>query len=178
MKCLKQPRFLEGKPIRITSILEARLAPIQWNSIKIAVSQRRRTYSTISRYCVLRLAKKCNLRWTRKLHDTQIGVERGIAHAREFHRHQMCLYGEDEKLIRLAALELGITMTAFIRLAIQLYLPTLAMINRGHNFVTDSRLTEEGIRLIQKVQIFARNGGPYPLLRTLCCVYFDPLSYW
>jgi len=29
----------------------------------------------------------------------------------------MCLYGDDEKLIRVAAMDLGITMSAFIRLA-------------------------------------------------------------
>jgi hypothetical protein len=39
----------------------------------------------------------------------------------------MCLYGDDEKLIRVAAMDLGITMSAFIRLALELYLYLLAI---------------------------------------------------
>lgn len=127
MKCNGQPRFLEGKEIQITNILEIRLAPKQWNKIKISAWQRNRTYSTITRYCVLRLARKSSLKWGARLRATAEGVRDGLAVAKNMHRHMMCLYGEDEKIIRLAAIELGLTLTAFVRLAIELYLATLAM---------------------------------------------------
>ncbi len=90
----------------------------------------------------------------------------------------MCLYGDDEKLIRLAALDLGITMTAFIRLAIELYLPALAMEKRSRRPITDTDLTWEGIRFTENVQIFAINGGSWPLARDLTCQRFDTDSYW
>ncbi len=178
MQCRKQPRFLEGKPIQITHLLEIRLAPIHWNRIKLAAWQRRRTYSTITRYCVLRLARKCSLRWNPKLRHVAVGVKDGLARAQDIHRHTMCLYGDDEKIIRLAAMELGLTITAFVRLAIELYLQTLAMEKRNSRFVSNAHLTWEGIRFVETIQIFAVNGGSRPFYRNLTCENFDIESYW
>jgi hypothetical protein len=178
MKCRKQPRFMENATIHITNLLEVRLAPIHWNRIKILVWQRRRTYSTITRYCVLKLARKCSLRWTPKLEMATQRVKKGIFIAKDMHRHMMCLYGEDEKLIRLAAMELGITLTAFVRLALELYLDALAMEKRSQRPVTNDDLTWEGIRFTETVQIFAANGGGWPFSRDLSCTRFDIDGYW
>ncbi len=178
MICRRQPYFLTGKPIKISHVLELRLAPGQWNCIKYLAWQRRRTYSTITRYCVLRLARKCSLRWTPKFHEAAAGVHRGLEIAHELHRHMMCLYGEDEKIIRLAAMDLGLTMTAFVRMALELYLHTLAMEKRSRRQVTNLQLTHEGIRFIEFVQIFAENGGGWPAMRNLSCLHFDIDSYW
>jgi hypothetical protein len=178
MQCKKQPRFLEDKPVQITHLLEVRLAPIHWNRIKLAAWQRRRTYSTITRYCVLRLARKCSLRWTPKLRQMTAGVRQGLAIAHDMHRHTMCLYGDDEKIIRLAAIELGLTITAFVRLALELHLGTLAMEKHGMPIVSNARLTWEGIRLVESVQIFAVNASSRPFYRNLTCEYFDVDSYW
>ncbi len=178
MQCRKQPRFLENKPVQITHLLEVRLAPIHWNRIKLAAWQRRRTYSTITRYCTLRLARKCSLRWTPKLCQVTRRVKQGLAMAQDIHRHMMCLYGEDEKIIRLAAIELGLTITAFVRLAIELYLPTLVMEKRNQRLVSNNDLTWEGIRLIESIQIFAVNGGSRPFYRNLSCEHFPIDGYW
>jgi hypothetical protein len=178
MKCHRQPRFLENKPVQITHLLEVRLAPVHWNRIKILVWQRRRTYSTITRYCVLRLARKCSLRWTPKLGAATQRVKEGLDIALDMHRHVMCLYGEDEKLIRLAAMELGLTMTAFVRLALELYLDALAMVKRNQRPITNDDLTWEGIRLTETIQIFAANGGGWPFSRDLSCMRFDIDTYW
>jgi len=178
MRCRKQPRFLEDKPVQISHLLEVRLAPLHWNRIKLCAWRRRRTYSTITRYCVLKLARKCGLRWTPKMQAATESVREGLNIAEDMHRHMMCLYGEDEKLIRLAAIDLGMTMTAFIRLAIELYLPALAMEKRSRCPITDADLTWEGIRFTESVQIFAINGGPWPIARDLSCHRFDTDSYW
>lgn len=178
MKCQRQPRFLEGRPVQISNVLEVRLAPLHWNRIKICAWQRRRSYSTITRYCVMKLARKCALRWTVKMRAATRSVREGLNIAQDVHRHMVCLYGEDEKLIRLAAMDLGITMTAFVRLGIELYLPALAMEKRSYRNITDADLTWEGVRFIEKVQIFAVNGGPWPFARDLSCQRFDLDSYW
>ncbi len=178
MKCHRQPKFLENKSIQITNVLEVRLAPLHWNRIKLCAWQRRRTYSTITRYCVLKLARKCALRWTPKMQVATESVRRGLNIAQDMHRHMMCLYGEDEKLIRLAAMDLGITITAFVRLAIELYLPLLAMEKRSWRNIIATDLTWEGIRFIESVQIFAVNGGPWPCARDLHCQPFGIDSYW
>lgn len=178
MKCRKQPRFLEDKAVQISNLLEVRLAPYQWNRIKLCAWRRRRTYSTITRYCVLRLARKCSLRWTMKLQTATESVREGLNIAQDMHRHMMCLYGDDEKLIRLAAMDLGLTMAAFIRLAIELYLPALAMEKRSNRVITDTDLTWEGIRFTETVQIFAVNGGPWPFARDMSCHRYAADSYW
>jgi hypothetical protein len=178
MKCRRQPRFLENKPIPINNLLEVRLAPIHWNRIKILVWQRRRTYSTITRYCVLKLARKCSLRWTPKLSAATQRVKEGMDIAKDMHRHMMCLYGDDEKLIRLAAMELGLTLTAFVRLALELYLDVLAMEKRSQQLVTNTNLTWEGIRFTETIQIFATNGGGWPFSRDLSRMRFDIDGYW
>lgn len=178
MRCRRQPRFLENRPVQISNLLEVRLAPAHWHRIRTVAGQRRRTYSTITRYCALRLARKVSLRWTARLEAATARVRQGIECSRDLHRHMMCLYGDDEKLIRLAAMDLGLTISAFVRLAIELYLGCLAMENRCRRRVTNDDLTAEGIRFTQIVQIFAVNGGPFPFLREICFHRFDLDSYW
>lgn len=178
MLCRKQPRFLLDKPVPISHLFEVRLAPGHWNRIKLAMWLRRRTYSTITRYCTLRLARKCSLRWTPRLRQAEVRVKDTHGVALEMHRHLMCLYGEDEKIIRLAALELGLTITAFVRLAIELFLPALAMEKHSRGYVTNAHLTEEAIRITKNIQIFAVNAGTRPFYRNLSCEYFDVDGYW
>ena len=149
-----------------------------WNRIRLIAALRRRTYSTITRYCVLRLARKCSLQWTPRLKAANATVRKNLVPARSMHRHMLCLYGEDEKLIRVAAMDLGITVTAFVRLALELYLESLAMEKRSHRFVTDEALTWEGIRLIEEIQIFAENTSLWPLQRSLNCFRFAFEGYW
>jgi hypothetical protein len=90
----------------------------------------------------------------------------------------LCLYGDDEKLIRLAAMDLGVTVTCFIRLALALYLDLLAMEKRSKRLVPEEILTWEGIRLIEEIQIFAENTHIWPYQRSLNCFRFAPESYW
>jgi len=178
MKCSRQPKYLADKTVQITHVLEVRLAPLQWNRIKIATWQRRRTYSTITRYCVLKLARKTRLCWSKRMAAATDGVREGIEIAQSLHRHMMCLYGDDEKLIRLAAMDLGLTLSAFIRLAIELYLESLAMGYRNYRPITNTQLTWEGIRFTEQIQIFATNGGPWPFSRDVACHRFAIESYW
>jgi hypothetical protein len=178
MICRKQPAFLTGKPVKITNLLEIRLAIGQWHRIAELARHRRRTYSTITRYCVLRLARKCSLRWTARMRQAKDQVQAELKASREQHRHMLCLYGEDEKLIRIAALDLGITLTAFVRLALALYLSALAVEKHSHRHVTETMLTWEGIRLLEQIQIFATNAAIWPLLREINCHRFAFESYW
>lgn len=178
MKCHRQPQFLLKKGVQIASLLEIRLAPRHWNRIRIAAWQRGTTYSTVTRFCVFRLARKCALQWTPRLRVAKSGVEQGITVAQGLHRHLLCLYGDDEKLIRLAAMDLGVTLTMFVRLAIEMFLDALAMEKRSRRFVTRHRLKWEAIRFLEEIQISADNAGGFPHLRTLNCLRYAFESYW
>ena len=90
----------------------------------------------------------------------------------------MCLYGDDEKLIRVAAMDLGVTLSAFVRLALELYLYLLAMEKQSRLHVSDADLTESAIRLVQTITIFADQAGPFPAFRELHCWPWELDSYW
>jgi hypothetical protein len=181
MKCLRQPKFLQDKPVQIANLLEVHLAETQWRTIVHLACKRGRTFSTITRFCVLRLAKKCRLGWTAKLERAREVAQLRISIARkegQIHRHQMCLYGDDEKLIRVAAMDLGVTLSAFVRLALELYLYLLAMEKQSRLHVSDTDLTESAIRLVQTITIFADQAGPFPAFRELHCWHWELDSYW
>jgi len=171
---------MEGRTIQITNLLEVGLAADQWHRIKICAIMRRKTYTNITRYCVLRLARKCALQWTTRMRAAETGVKKELRFSPLRKRHMVCLYGEDEKLIRLAAMDLGITMSAFIRLALELYLPLFsnAMEKRSQRRISNEKLKGEGIRFLQEVQIYAENAGGWPFSRQITCIPFELSTYW
>jgi len=90
----------------------------------------------------------------------------------------MCLYGDDEKLIRVAAMDLGITLSAFVRLALELYLHLLAMEKHSRWYITDAHLVENAIRLVQHMTVFASKTAPFPALHELHSWRWELESYW
>ncbi len=127
-----------GRVNGIKSVLEIRLCEDIWNRVQGASALTGKSYSWVVRYAVFRLIRRARLRdyigyagnpafcdshgklfrphplnrkvWARR-------SESGIKH-----RHRLCLYGEDELFIRLAAARLGCTMTHLVRLALEKYL--------------------------------------------------------
>jgi len=89
----------------------------------------------------------------------------------------MCFYGEDLRAVRYAAMVLGITVSMLIRIAIQLYLPRLAMENRSRK-VSNEELFKLGIKRWQYVQCAALNHFRIPLFRQLTFSSFFPWQWW
>jgi hypothetical protein len=181
MKCMRQPRFLLGRAVQIANLIEVHLPAQQWRAIVQLARKRGWTFSMMSRFCVLRLAGKTRLEWTTRLREAHDEAKLRISIARaagEVHRHLMCLYGDDEKLIRVAAMDLGITLSAFVRLALELYLNFLAMEKHSKWYVTDAHLVENSIRLVEQMTIFASKAGPFPLLHELHSWHWELESYW
>ena len=117
MKCRKQPPF--KIPEEIQNTWEVILDLETWDKIKNVRKQTRSTYSWVVRACVFRLLYKFRqpvFRRAMENHSPQ------IANRTTGHRFQLCLYGDDEKILRLAAFELGSSVSALIRLALDLYL--------------------------------------------------------
>jgi hypothetical protein len=181
MKCLRQPKFLQDKPVQIANLIEVHIAAPQWRAIVKLARARGWTFSMMTRFCVLRMASKTRIEWTTRLKEAHDKAKLRISIARaksEVHRHMLCLYGDDEKLIRVAAMDLGITMSAFIRLALELYLHLLAMEKHSKWYVTDAHLVENSIRLVEHMTIFASKAGPFPLLHELNSWHWELESYW
>ena len=111
-------------------VLEIRLCQDTWKKIRQVATVRNETYSRVVRYAVFRLIRRRNLR-------KYLGLDSGSETAllkynaltekakgrrenfRIKHRHILCLYGDDEIMIRLAATQLRCTMTHLVRLALE-----------------------------------------------------------
>ncbi|MDH5716456.1 MAG: hypothetical protein OEZ22_02325 [Spirochaetia bacterium] len=144
MRCKKQPL---GAKIEIKNVWEVRMDLLLWDKVIRTAKLRKKTYSWIVRYCVFELARKKSLRWTEKLQ--QIDKEIKSKKSENQHRHMLCLYGDDEFLLRNSALILGITVSQLIRIALELFL------NRVLNGKTsDKNLFWRGIKLFAQIKIF------------------------
>jgi len=124
MKCRKQRKYHK---LEIASVWEVRLDTKLWTRIVKAANERgsRCTFSWITRYCVFRLVRKKNLhmRKAMKIHSNKVKTSHKTAI--KHHRHMLCLYGHDEKLLRLTAMQLDVTVSHLIRLALEWFLPKL-----------------------------------------------------
>lgn len=178
MKCLRQPAFLSNKPTPISDVWEVHLSPRIWQYLRQLSHRRRCTYSTITRFCIFQLAEFEQLRRRPLFIQANSEIRRDSAHAAEFHRHMVCLYGEDVLLLRLAAIQLNMTVSAFIRLALWLYLPRLAMENLSHSKVTSEQLFNLGTKRWMVISRSAVNHEHCPAIRRFAFATFPPWFWW
>jgi hypothetical protein len=66
---MRQPKFLLGKPVQIANLIEVHMAARQWRAIVHMARKRGWTFSMMTRFCVLRLASKCQIDWTSRLKE-------------------------------------------------------------------------------------------------------------
>jgi len=118
MKCKKQPKYFK---LPIVNLWEVHLDRELWNRVVLVAHWHRCSFSWITRYCVFRLVRKKNL-YMRKAMEIHSKNVRLLQKNTLKHRHLMCLYGDDEKLLRMAAMELGITVSHMIRIALHWFL--------------------------------------------------------
>lgn len=178
MKCLRQPAFLDKRPAKISNLWELKLTPRLWQVVALQAKMRKCSYSTITRYCVFRLVEQQNLRLNTLLNRALDQVRQDNNHGQEKHRHMVCLYGDDEKLIRIAAMRLGITVSALMRLALWLYLPRIAMEKHSRKSVSEDSLFWRGIKRWAQIHCRALNTFAIPTLRTFTFTSFSPQSWW
>ena len=176
MICRKQPAFLAGRPTLISDVWEVQLQPDLWHRLRMATKQRRTTYSNVTRYCIFRLAEKQNLRWNPLFSNAVKSTK--VAGRKEMHRHIVCLYGEDVRLLRLAAMTLGITVSAFVRMALWLYLPRVAMEIRSKRSVSAIELFRLGTKRWIQIPMQALNHHGIPHLRQQLFSNFLPWHWW
>ena len=178
MKCQRQPAFLSDKPTPINDIWEVHLSQRLWRQLACLSRNRACTYSTITRFCVFRLAEPEQLRNFRLFNRLVPKIRRETAQAPALHRHMLCLYGEDIKLLRLAAMRLNMTVSAFIRLALWLYLPRLAMEKNSSRFISPEMLFQLGTKRWMIIPYAALNHECKPAIRHFTFASFPPWFWW
>ena len=124
-----------NESMSIDSVLEIRLCKNTWEKIVEVAVVSGKSYSWVVRYSLFRLIKRKNLQgylncWENRSISNKFHMLSGVARekkemSKEQHRHKLCLYGNDELFIRLAAGCLNVTMTHLIRIALEKYLDTM-----------------------------------------------------
>ncbi|MDH5717053.1 MAG: hypothetical protein OEZ22_05390 [Spirochaetia bacterium] len=120
MKCNKQPHWAKEE---IKNVWDVHLNVHVWENIIIAAEIHSRSFSWIVRYCVFQLLLKKNIRWTNNLKIIHENIKKNISE--KTHRHQLCLYGQDELLLRNTAIQLRISVSQLIRISIAMFLDRL-----------------------------------------------------
>ena len=178
MKCRKQPPFLAGKPTPIEDVWEVHLVGAIWRYLAEIARRRKVSYSTIARYCIFRLAEQKNLKMTSSWQAVHQKNKAQIAGSGQLHRHLVCLYGEDVVLLKLAAIRLGITVSALIRLALVLYLPCLAMENHSKEIVDEQELFLRGIKRWMRIELTELHAFGQPAIHQFTFSMFLPWQWW
>ena len=129
-KSMKNTGAAPGDSPPVPWVLEIRLCQDTWRKISELAKLREESYSRIVRYALFRLISRPNLRRrigedsnNKRAYANYEMLETRAYKRRENyrikHRHRLCLYGEDEILVRLTAAQLRCTMTHLVRLALE-----------------------------------------------------------
>ncbi len=178
MRCRSQPDFLKGRPSQVTDVWEVKLPQSTADMLRTTATKRRCSYSNITRYCAFRLAEKQNLNWRPIIVQARREVSRNGPHPQKKYRHMVCFYGQDIRLIKLAALALDISVSEFIRIALLLYLPKLVMDNHNRRHISDAELLWLGIKRWLNIPISALNNAQQPHIRRFLFSAFPPAHWW
>ncbi|GAB4423376.1 MAG: hypothetical protein OHK0011_03210 [Turneriella sp.] len=166
-----------GKPTPITELWEVRLPQRLWLRLRRLAEEQGRTFSTVTRLCAFQLAEKKLERGQKKLQNL-INQDKVEYAQGGHHRHMVCLYGEDARLLRLAALQMGISVSAFIRLALRLYLSLLAMEFQRRGIKSRELVFWKGIKRWIAIPLTALNHLSLPTLRKFTFQSFPPEFRW
>ena len=170
MKCRKQLRYHK---IPISSLWEVHLDVHVWTRVVKAAKNRGCTISWITRYCVFRLARKKNLymRQAMKIHSNELKSK--YTNLQCYHRHIICLYGDDEKLLRIAAMQLGITVSHMIRMALYWFLPKV------ENFsIKWQEIYYHGTKICRFLSFVRKSMLKIPFFDTIFYEKWCPSQWW
>ncbi len=178
MNCSTQPLFLRNKPDHITELWEVRLPVKLWLRIQAIASRKKVTYSTITRYCSFMLAERSSLRGRKAIQKLVRDDRESYRQAELLHRHVACFYGEDVRMLRLAAMQLGVTVSCLIRIALKIFLRHFDMEKHSHLDPSEVALFWRGIkRAIHLIPHHENNHGSFGK-RSFILQSFPPEMRW
>ena len=177
MICKTQPDFLKGKPTPITEIIEVRLPLALWRKVYTLARHYRLTYSTVTRLCVLHVAEAQKPYPEEKLARLKQQDKEEYA-AGDHHRHLVCLYGDDARLLRLAALQMGISLSVLIRLALRVHLGAIAMEFQSQAHRVKEIVFWRGIKRWIAIPLITENHLRIPAVRRFFHQSFPPEYRW
>jgi len=176
----RNKRFYKKERVRIDNILEIRLDCKTWERISQIAVFKGKSFSWVVRFAVFRFIKRKDVvtfirtptRWAK--YQSLSDLAKKQASARAIHRHKLCLYGNDEFLIRMTAAMLCCTMTHLVRLSLEWNLGELersaVLPGRFHRLVWYWM----GIKLFRDVKLPIMSHTD----KHLALIRFDEDDYW
>ncbi len=178
MKCSAQPVFLAHKPDKIREIFEIRLPKEIWLRLRDAATRKRKTLSTITRYCTFMLAERSSLRRTRGIEKLIHKDKQDYRRSELLHRHMLCLYGDDAQFLRLTAMKLQVSVSCLVRIALLIFLRQFDMESHSHRSPSEPELFWRGIKRFVKLLYDPTNYGSLPCARAFLLLSFPPEMRW
>lgn len=170
MKCLRQLPFYR---LPIANIWEVKLEKEVWERVCKVAKERQCTFSWVTRYCVFRLARKKNLIMRPAMENHSCKIKKIYQGQKKLHRHMLCLYGDDEMLIRLAALRLGVTVSHLIRISLYWFLPKIES-----RQVTWPQIFYHGTKICRFIDTTRTNMLQMPFYETLFYGKWPQEKWW
>lgn len=90
----------------------------------------------------------------------------------------VCFYGDDLMLVRLAAMQYKLTVSAFMRLALQLYLDRLALDFRSAGAIHPAQFFAHAIKRWLRIELHTLNFEAAPMLHSFSFQSFFPWQWW
>ena len=170
----------------IQNVWEVKIQQDVWEKIQSLAQTKEVTYSWIVRFCVFRAIttnKKPDFDVENPTATGAISASAGVPEnetlddpEKKLHRHKLCLYGEDEKLLRISAMEQGITVSAFIRLCLDQFLGTIENVEYAELFSKGIKLGKEYNVRIHYRSHALRCGFPSLIMHHV--VKFSQKEWW
>ncbi|MDH5721059.1 MAG: hypothetical protein OEZ13_10685 [Spirochaetia bacterium] len=168
MKCNKQPHWAKEE---IKNIWNVHLDVYLWENVKLAAQMHSKSFSWIVRYCVFQVTLKKNIRWTNKMNILHKSIKKNAS--KITHRHQLCLYGCDEILLRNAAIQLKISVSQLIRISLCMFLDRLLK-----KKVSKENLFWYGIKIIYEIKDFRSVKNKILAMHFRSFKAYSDYQYW
>lgn len=170
MRCIKQKKYCR---LPIDNVWEVHLDQGVWSRIVDVAAYYRCSFSWITRYCVFCLVREENIIEGEALKIHSENIKTIYKKRTNCHRHLMCLYGDDEMLLRITAMRLNITVSHLIRIAIHCLLPKIE-----HKKVAWDEIFFYGLKICRHINFKRTNLHKMPFIEQLFYEKWPPEMWW
>jgi len=163
----------------VEEVWQVRIQNNIWQSIRIQAIKRKTTYSWIVRYCVFRFLSDQSFQLDENFIELYLKSKAifftdsdNETTEKDYHRHQLCLYGDDIRVIKMIATMFDINVTDLVRMALIRFLPLF-----GENKVDEEDFYWHGIKITKVVIPYRAYSAHKALFFSFEFALFSPVEY-
>lgn len=190
MRVIKNPFGNKNAKATITGVFEILIPDELWQKIELAHTKHfKLTYSWVTRYSLGRMLSRKTF-WNRAKFLSLKRRDKNFSKARESsHRHTICLYEEDQQLLKSLSAELQVDISLLVRIAVMWYLeefdvdeiPTFAKAKserRKFGKISFEKIKAFGTKFGKKVEVVRYRESPTSLVTVSQAILCDESDFW